>query len=65
MAIQQVIISDRSDFRLDLAKKLGADVTLNPDHVDVKTELHKLTNGKGAEIVLEAVGHTAILARCI
>jgi 2-desacetyl-2-hydroxyethyl bacteriochlorophyllide A dehydrogenase len=59
--IQQVIISDRSDFRLDLAKKLGADVTLNPDHVDVKAELHKLTNGKGAEIVLEAVGHTAIL----
>lgn len=58
---QQVIVSDRSDFRLALAKKLGADVTLNPDQVDVPTELRKLTNGKGADIVLEAVGHTTIL----
>lgn len=59
--VQTLIISDRSEERLTLAKKLGADHVLNPDKIDVEEKVFELTAGKGAEIVLEAVGHTAIL----
>ena len=41
-----------------MAVKLGAAEGFNPKHCDPVAEILKRTNGKGADIVLEAVGAT-------
>ena len=50
---------DGNDHRLDIAKKMGADVTLNFRNVDVISEVMKLTGGKGADSSIEALGTQA------
>ncbi len=52
----RIIVSDVADNRLALAKKLGATDTLNPTRDDVPAKVMEMTNGKGADIGLEAVG---------
>ena len=34
---QRIFATDPSDYRLDLARRMGAEVTLNPAHEDVKS----------------------------
>ena len=43
--------------QLEVAKKCGADVVLNPSHCDVVEEVHSLTGGYGCDIYIEATGH--------
>ncbi len=54
-----VIGVDSNDHRLDIAKKLGADVTLNFTRCDVVDEVMKLTGGRGADAAIEALGQQA------
>lgn len=49
--------------RLELAKKLGADVTVD-NFEDLEKEIKKV-NPKGADIVVEAAGHPASLTTCL
>lgn len=42
--------------RLDIAKKLGADYTVNIQKEDIKNLVNKLTNNKGVDVVLECSG---------
>ena len=42
--------------RIPAAKKLGADVVLNAQKQDVAAEVMKLTDGQGADLVVEASG---------
>ena len=51
-----IIGVDGNDHRLDIAKKMGADVTLNFNNCDVVAEIMKLTGGKGADSAIEALG---------
>jgi len=51
---KKVIVSDISDDRLKLAKKYGADVTLNPLKVNLKEEVFINTGGKGADVIITA-----------
>ena len=51
-----IIAVDGNDHRLEISKKLGADVTLNFNKVDVVEEVLKLTGGKGADSAIEALG---------
>jgi L-iditol 2-dehydrogenase len=51
------IACDINDFRLDLARRIGADVCLNSGKVDVKQEIQEHTGGRGADVVFEAVGY--------
>ncbi len=51
----RVIALDVNEERLSKAKEIGADVTLNPDKVNVFEEVRSLTN-IGADIVIAAVG---------
>ncbi|MBM3783666.1 MAG: galactitol-1-phosphate 5-dehydrogenase [Acidobacteria bacterium] len=53
-----VFAIDLDDAKLALAKKLGAADGFNPKHCDAAAEVVKRTGGKGADIVLEAVGAT-------
>lgn len=52
----KVVVVDVLDGKLDLAKKLGADITINLDKEDVIKRISELTEGKGADVVVEAAG---------
>lgn len=52
----RVIALDISDDRLDLARKLGADVGVNVANSDPVEAIKELTGGEGADLALEASG---------
>jgi L-iditol 2-dehydrogenase len=56
MGAEKVIISDLVNERLQLARELGADETINAKREDTVEETRKLTKGYGADIVIEAIG---------
>jgi L-iditol 2-dehydrogenase len=51
-----IIAVDLDQGRLDLARRLGADEAVRSDLEDVPTHLLRRTGGRGADLVLEAVG---------
>lgn len=53
---RRVVAVDVNADRLELAGKLGADETLRADAVDVPAEVAKITQGRLADVVVEAVG---------
>jgi 2-desacetyl-2-hydroxyethyl bacteriochlorophyllide A dehydrogenase len=53
---RKIFISDLSDFRLDVAKKLGADVIINPSKSNAYDLISIETNGLGVDVAIEAVG---------
>lgn len=52
-----LISIDPRDYRLDVAKKLGADITLNPDSEDVVARVLDLTDGYGCDVYIDATGY--------
>ncbi|MBS7609632.1 zinc-binding dehydrogenase [Candidatus Bathyarchaeota archaeon] len=48
---------DTLDNRLMMAKELGADYVLNLSKIDIEGEVKRLTDGKGARVVIDATGH--------
>jgi threonine 3-dehydrogenase len=52
-----VLASDFNPKRLDLARAMGAHVTLNPGTDDVLGRVRELTNGDGVDLVCEMSGH--------
>ncbi|WP_291542457.1 NAD(P)-dependent alcohol dehydrogenase [Bacteroides sp.] len=59
----KVIICDLENIRLEKAKELGADYTINSREADVLAEVERLTNGRGADIVIEAAGNKITIAQ--
>jgi L-iditol 2-dehydrogenase len=53
---KRVFVFDIDDNRLELAKDLGADVTINTKTEDVKEKVKEYTNGKGFAYVYETAG---------
>jgi NADPH:quinone reductase-like Zn-dependent oxidoreductase len=51
----RVVATSSSDAKLEVARQLGADVTLNHGTADVAREVRSLT-GVGADVVLDCVG---------
>jgi len=58
-----VIAIDRTPARLDAARRFGADGTVNADD-DPIAQVHDLTGGRGADVVIEAVGTPATFELC-
>jgi 2-desacetyl-2-hydroxyethyl bacteriochlorophyllide A dehydrogenase len=55
-----LIIAVESDpVRIAMAKKMGADIVLNHLQQDVVTEIKRLTDGKGTDVAIEALGTQA------
>ena len=52
-----VVASDYNDMRLDLARAMGAHVTLNPGRDDILNRIRELTGGDGVDLVCEMSGH--------
>ena len=53
---ERVIVSDLSAQRLAVSRAYGADVVLDPATDDVRAAVADLTDGKGADYLVEAVG---------
>jgi len=53
-----LIALDLHPNRLDVASRCGADLVLNPNEVDVISEVKRLTGGYGCDVYIEATGHT-------
>ncbi len=62
---QRVIASDPSEERRALARRLGAEQTLDPGGEDVISAVKRLTGGRGAEAVLCAVGGKALTEQAL
>ncbi|WDF72498.1 zinc-dependent alcohol dehydrogenase family protein [Novosphingobium sp. KACC 22771] len=60
----QIIMIDLDDNRLDVAKRFGATQTINSTDGHAVEKLMKLTNGKGVDTVIEAVGIPATFELC-
>ncbi len=52
----KVIVADVLDGKLELAKQLGADITVNLKKADLKDIVAKMTGDRGADVVVEAAG---------
>jgi L-iditol 2-dehydrogenase len=52
----KVIACDINDFRLGLAKQVGADACINSAKASLNEEIRKRTDGRGADVTFEAVG---------
>lgn len=61
----QAIVLDVLDWKLERARALGADLVLNPATEDAVGALMDLTDGQGAEVVLEAAGSPVTVASTV
>lgn len=52
----KVIAIDIDDAKLELAKKLGADETINSRNKEPFEEVHKVNGGKGVDVAVESAG---------
>ncbi|NMB16666.1 MAG: galactitol-1-phosphate 5-dehydrogenase [Firmicutes bacterium] len=55
---KEVLVTDLENYRLELAKELGADMVLNPKETDVILRAQDWTHGEGVPLAIEAVGAT-------
>lgn len=53
---RSIYATDVSDYRLDLARKMGATLTLNPMKEDVVARILAETDGEGIDVLLEMSG---------
>jgi L-iditol 2-dehydrogenase len=58
-AVNRIIVSDTSDARLEMARSLGAHVTINPTRQKAREVVNDYTNGSGVDVAFEAVGVSA------
>lgn len=58
-----VILSEITEYRKELGKKMGADHIIDPKTQDVPAVVKEITKGQGADVVLEMSGHPAAIAQ--
>jgi L-iditol 2-dehydrogenase len=65
LGARDIIALDRQPGRLDLARQMGAAHTVNidelPEPADRAARIRELTGGRGADIVMELVGHPSLM----
>jgi len=55
----EIYVAEISEDRLAIANQLGANKTFNPQQCELTNEIRELTNGEGAELVIDAVGSSS------
>ncbi len=61
MALSKLIAIDLDETRLELARKYGADVTLNPGNTNVQEKIREITGGRMADFVIDGCGSPAVI----
>jgi alcohol dehydrogenase len=59
-----IVVVDLDDFRLEIAKSLGATAVFNSSDGDVVAAVRKMTHDRGVDTAIEAVGHPETFAIC-
>jgi 2-desacetyl-2-hydroxyethyl bacteriochlorophyllide A dehydrogenase len=62
---QTTIVSEPRPYRRELARRMGADHVVDPTAVDLTAAVRDLTDGLGADVVFEAVGHPKTIEQAI
>ncbi len=62
---KRVLITDVDATRLNMAKQVGAEEILHCSGAELVAEVMRLTNGKGVDLTLEAVGRNETVAAAI
>jgi threonine dehydrogenase-like Zn-dependent dehydrogenase len=60
-----IIGIDSNSQRLDMARRFGANVTLNPNEEDVIETIKRLTGGRGVDVAIEALGRQETFENCL
>lgn len=60
-----IILVDIDPFRLEMGKQLGATQIIRADQEDVVKRIGELTEGKGADVAIEAVGLESTLQQAV
>jgi threonine 3-dehydrogenase len=60
---RKIITVEPSPFRLELAKRMGSDIVINPRQDNVVHRILEETEGEGADVVLEMSGHPEAIAQ--
>lgn len=61
LGARSLFATDISDYRLELAAKMGADLTINPMRDDVDETVLEATDGEGVDVLLEMSGAPAAI----
>jgi alcohol dehydrogenase len=61
----QIVVVDGLSQRLDVAKRLGADVALDYHERDPVDAILELTGGRGVDVAIEALGTQATFENCL
>lgn len=61
LGARAVYATDVSDYRLDLAMTMGADLTFNPLRDDIAALVAEITDGEGVDVLLEMSGAPSAL----
>jgi len=56
MGAARVIGVEGDPARAEMARRMGADIVIDPDSTDVVEEVRRLTDGIGADVAIEALG---------
>lgn len=54
---KKFVVLDLKENRLEIAKKFGADLVMNPAKEDVVKKIIEMTDGYGCDVYIEATGH--------
>jgi alcohol dehydrogenase len=65
MGASQIVVVDRVGARLEVAKCLGADIVIDYTKVDPVEEIMRITNGRGADVSIEAFGTQQTFESCL
>ncbi|MBC7185776.1 MAG: L-threonine 3-dehydrogenase [Calditrichaeota bacterium] len=60
-----IYVTEVNDYRLDLARKLGATKTFNPRTTDVVAEIIEATDGNGVDVAIEMSGNAEALRQAL
>jgi len=61
----RIIVVDGIPERLAMAKRLGADLTIDFNKTDPVEEIMRVTNGKGVDVAIEALGTQRTFESCL
>lgn len=62
---RKVIVTEVNEYRLNLAKEIGADYIINPRREEVVSKVLEYTNGKGADVVIDFSGNIGAVQAAI
>lgn len=65
MGASTIIVVDKLPERLDMARQLGADHTVDFSKVDPVVEILRITDGRGVDVAIEALGTQMTFESCL